>query len=182
MGTKGPRCTLRSFPIKPLVLLACLQLSHFLLVPCSPLSHGKAYRGSRFCWSWSPRDFFFGFDFCALLIIPVTLTLEYSPGMLHHFATTTFVQFKLIFKKGHQWPCCFQLQSDLQHKLAEMESMHLFCLFIDVVDVRSLIWIRIYADTDQVTQLLEENQSFKLQSLTTMLFWEKWTLLCLVSR
>lgn len=48
--------------------------------------------------------------------------------------------------------------------------MHLFCLFIDVVDVRSLIWIRIYADTDQVTQLLEENQSFKLQSLTTMLF------------
>ena len=109
--------------------------------------------------------------------IPVTLILEYSPGMLHHFATTTFVQFKLIFKKGHQWPCCFQLQSDLQHKLAEMESMHLFCLFIDVVDVRSLIWIRIYADTDQVTQLLEENQSFKLQSLTTMLFWEKWTLL-----
>ena len=113
---------------------------------------------------------FLGFDFCALLIIPVTLILEYSPGMLHHFATTTFVQFKLIFKKGHQWPCCFQLQSDLQHKLAEMESMHLFCLFIDVVDVRSLIWIRIYADTDQVTQLLEENQSFKLQSLTTMLF------------
>ena len=45
---------------------------------------------------------FFGFDFCALLIIPVTLILEYSPGMLHHFATTTFVQFKLIFKKGHQ--------------------------------------------------------------------------------
>lgn len=45
---------------------------------------------------------FFGFDFCALLIIPVTLILEYSPGMRHHFATTTFVQFKLIFKKGHQ--------------------------------------------------------------------------------
>ena len=127
--------------------------------------------------------FFFGFNFWALSIIHVTLTLEYSPGMLHNFCTTTtFVRFKLIFKKGHQWPCCFQLQSDLQHKLAEMESMHLFCLFIDVVDVRSLIWIRIYADTDQVTQLLEENQSFKLQSLTTMLFWGKWTLPCLVSR
>ena len=59
---------------------------------------------------------------------------------------------------------------NLQHKLAELEGMHLFCLFIDVVDVRSLIWIRIYADTDQVTQLLEENQSFTIQSLTTMLF------------
>lgn len=47
-------------------------------------------------------EIFLGFDFCALLVIPITLTLEYSPGMLHNFATTTFVQFKLIFKKGHQ--------------------------------------------------------------------------------
>ena len=99
-----PLCTPSHHP--PLALLACLQLSHFSLVPCSPLSHESCEALGIF---WG------GFDYCPLSIIPVTLTLEYFPGhgMLHNFAITTFVQFKLIFKKSHQWQCWIQLQSNL---------------------------------------------------------------------
>lgn len=50
--------------------------------------------------------------------------------------------------------------------------MHLFCYLVHVTNVRSLIWIRVYAHADQLPQLKDRKTCTKVNK-STVFYWKR---------
>lgn len=78
-----------------------------------------------------------------------TLSLEWLGTSRFHLRKKNSSKTKL---------CCF-LRVSADGSCAGGPNMHLFCYLVHVTNVRSLIWIRVYAHADQLPQLKDRKQA-----------------------